>query len=115
MPFKKNDPNINKNGRPPGAKSFTTKVREAIEKIADGSGQTYEEAFVKSIIQKAIFDKDPQIMKLVWEMFDGKPLQRIGNPDGSNLLPTPIYGGNSKLPVQKHLGNSKDIPAEEED
>ena len=40
-------------GRPAGTRSFTTKVREALEKIAEGKDYTYEEAFIKSISPKS--------------------------------------------------------------
>jgi len=86
MPFKKGDPNINRNGRPIGARSFTTKVREALEKIADGKDYTYEEAFIRAILKKSIIDQDIGMMRTVWEQLDGKPLQRVANPDGSNLV-----------------------------
>lgn len=76
MPFTKDDPNINREGRPPGTKNFTTKVREALEKIAEGKEYTYEEAFVKSILKKAIVDQDPTIMRLIWNYLDGMPLQK---------------------------------------
>jgi len=74
IPFKEgDDPRRNLNGRPAGVRNFTTKVREAMEKIADGKEYTYEEAFVKSILHKAIIEKDPTIMRLIWNYFDGMP------------------------------------------
>ena len=102
-------------GHPVGVKNFTTKLREALEKIAKGKDYTYEEAFIKAILKKSIVDQDTAMMRTVWEQLDGKPLQRIANADGSNLVPTPIYGGNSAIPVPRHKGNAKDIPTEEED
>ena len=74
-------------GKPVGTKSFTTKVREALEKIAEGKDYTYEEAFIKAILKKSIIDQDITMMRTVWEQLDGKPLQRIANADGSNLIP----------------------------
>lgn len=62
-------------GRPEGSKSFTTKVRLALEKIADGKDYTYEEAFIKSILKKAILDQDPTIIRLIWNYLDGMPRQ----------------------------------------
>lgn len=74
MPFKEGfDPNRNLAGKPVGTKSFTTKVREALEKIAEGKDYTYEEAFIKSIMKKAIVDGDPSTQKLVWNYLDGMP------------------------------------------
>ena len=73
-------------GRPAGQRSFTTKVRDALEKIAEGKDYTYEEAFIKAILKKSIVDQDTTMMRTVWEQLDGKPLQRMANADGSNLV-----------------------------
>ena len=86
MVFVKDDPRINRNGRPIGSRSFTTKVREALEKIAEGKDYTYEEAFIKAILKKSIVDQDVGMMRTIWEQLDGKPLTRIGNQDGSNIV-----------------------------
>jgi hypothetical protein len=77
----------NPNGRPKGSRSFTTKVKEALEKIADGKEYTYEEAFIKAILKKAIVDQDTGMMRTVWEQLDGKPLQRseITGKDGKSI------------------------------
>ena len=76
--FKKGeDPRRNTEGRPVGAKSFTTKVSEALEKIAEGKNYTYEEALVKSILKKAIVDGDSASQKLICNYLDGLPTQNI--------------------------------------
>lgn len=64
-------------GRPAGTRNFTTKVREALEKIADGKEYTYEEAFIKSILKKAIVDGDSSTQRLIWNYLDGIPHQKI--------------------------------------
>lgn len=76
MPFVKDDPRINREGRPPGTKNFTTKVREALEKIAEGKDYSYEEAFIKSILKKAIVDGDVNMQKHIWNHLDGMPVQK---------------------------------------
>lgn len=38
----------------------------------------------------------------------------LSNPDGTNLIPTPIYGGKS-IPIQRHSSNTEDIPNEQKD
>jgi len=81
MPFVKDDPNINREGRPVGSRNFTTKVREALEKIAEGKDYTYEEAFIKSILKKAIVDGDASTQKLIWNYMDGLPVQRLGGEE----------------------------------
>lgn len=77
MVFVKGDPKINREGRPPASKNFTTKVREALEKISEGGETTYEQEFIKSIMKKAIVDQDPTIMKLIWNYLDGMPSQKM--------------------------------------
>ena len=64
-------------GRPAGVRSFTTKVKEALEKIADGTNNTYEQLFIKKILKKAIVDGDSKMMTVMWEQLDGKPAQKI--------------------------------------
>jgi glucose-6-phosphate isomerase len=68
--FKKGNP-----GRPKGAKNFTTKVREALEKVSEDKSSTYEELLIKTIVNKSIGGSD-NIIKLIWEQLDGKPLQK---------------------------------------
>ena len=86
MPFTQGDPNINREGRPPGSKNFTTKVREALEKIADGTDYTYEQAFIKSIMKKAIVDGDSATQKLIWNYLDGLPHQTTDITSGGRPL-----------------------------
>lgn len=82
-------------GRPEGSRGFTNKVREALEKIAEGKNYTYEEAFIKAILKKSIIDQDVSMMRTVWEQLDGKPLQRIADADGGKLFPAPLLNGTS--------------------
>src|SRR3990167_3499901 len=64
-------------GRPKGARSFTTKVREALMKIADGKDYTNEAAFIRSILKKAIEEGDASTQKLIWNYLDGLPHQTV--------------------------------------
>ena len=76
MPFQPGQSG-NPAGKPPGAKNFTTKVREALEKIAEGKDYTYEEAFIKSILKNAIVDGKEQTQRLIWNYLDGLPQQKM--------------------------------------
>lgn len=104
MPFVKDDPNINRDGRPVGTKNFTTKVRQALEKIAEGKNYTYEEAFIKSILKKAIVDGDSQIMRLIWNYLDGMPVQKISG-DSNNPF---------EIVIKDYAGNKDTTPKETE-
>lgn len=99
MPFVKDDPNINRDGRPLGSKNFTTKVKEALEKIADGKDYTYEEAFIKSILKKAIVDGDASTQRLIWNYLDGMPHQSTDITSGGKplYLPSELLKKNDNL------------------
>jgi hypothetical protein len=92
--FKEGHPKLG--GKELGSKSFTTKVREALEKIAEGKDYTYEEAFIKSILKKAIVDGDSQIMRLIWNYLDGMPMQKTDiTSDGKPIyLPSELINKN---------------------
>jgi hypothetical protein len=67
----------NPKGKEKGTRNFTTKVKEALETIAEGKDYTYEEAFIKSILKKAIVDGDSSTQKLIWNYLDGMPSQSV--------------------------------------
>lgn len=97
-------------GKPKGSRSFTTKVKEALEKIADGKDYTYEEAFIKAILKKAIIDQDATIIKLMWNYMDGMPLQKIEadvNNTVEEKLNKALYGDVGE--------KGKDIPSDIQD
>lgn len=75
-------------GKPPGTKNFTTKVREALEAIADGEKDvTNEKKLIRAILKRGIIDGSDAAQKLIWEQLDGKPLQKteVSGPDGQPL------------------------------
>ena len=67
----------NPKGKEVGTRHLTTKVREALEKIADGSDISYEEALIKKILHKAIVEGDVRMIQLIWNYLDGLPRQSI--------------------------------------
>jgi len=101
-------------GKPKGTKSFTTKVTEALEKIAEGKDYTYEEALIKSILKKAIVDGDTTMIRMIWNYKDGMPVQKIAgdrdNPlfiqiakeiaDKNDINPTTINDSTGLPPIQ---------------
>lgn len=74
VPFKPGESG-NPNGRPKGSRNFTTKVRDALEKMADGKTYTYEEALIKTILKRAIVDGNDRMLRLIWNYLDGMPAQ----------------------------------------
>ena len=92
MPFVKGDPNIHRGGRPKGVKNFTTKIREALEKVSKEKGVSYEELLVRSILEKAIDERDTASQKLIWNYLDGLPMATTDLTSGGKpiFLPSEI-------------------------
>lgn len=63
-------------GRPIGVKNFTTKIREAIEVVAEGKEDNEEKEIIRKIIELAK-EGNPIILKLLWNYFDGMPTQKL--------------------------------------
>ena len=66
----------NPNGKPVGTLSFTTKVREALEKVTKGNTDPEYVAIVKVMLEKAK-QGDFNMIKLILNYNDGLPKQSI--------------------------------------
>lgn len=77
MPFKKGDPNINRNGRPQGGVSIVDALRRRLEEIEPQEKRMYLDIFVDKIISKSLTEGDVAMMKDVINRIDGMPLQSI--------------------------------------
>lgn len=73
-PFVKNDPRINRNGRPKGSGiSITTEIKRKLKEMRAGEQKTNLQKLIEVILDKAIIKKDEQIIKQIWNYIDGLP------------------------------------------
>jgi hypothetical protein len=92
VPFTKDDPRINRDGRPPGSGiSITTEIKKKLEEVPDGQKATYLELLINRIFKQAIQDGDQQMIKNIWNYIDGMPKQSTDITSGGK--PIPILGG----------------------
>lgn len=76
--FKKGNPGGP--GRPKGSGlSLTTLLKRHLEKVPEGQKETYADLFIKTLMKKAIVEKDQQSLKLIMNYVDGLPTQKIEN------------------------------------
>ncbi len=66
-------------GKPIGSKHMTTKLREAITKINDGTKTAEDVEILTTLIKKAK-QGDMQAMKLIFNYMDGMPAQAPEDP-----------------------------------
>lgn len=97
--FKPNDPRINRKGRPKGSLSMTTKLKEAITRIAEGESEPDDVLIVKKVLEKAK-KGDERMINLIWNYIDGKPRQPIDqNVSGDITVKLMQYGNQDTPPV----------------
>ena len=90
-PFVKDDPRINRGGRPIGSGiSITTEIKRKLKETYPDSKSksTYLQEIINVIMEKAIKEKDSYIIKQIWNQIDGLPKHSNVPMDGQ--LPTPI-------------------------
>lgn len=81
---KGHDPRRNLAGKPKGARHFSTLIREAIQKVADGDAEPTDILIVKQLAKKAK-EGDLKAMDIVFDRVDGKAEQTI-NLDGELIV-----------------------------
>ena len=77
---KGHDARRNLAGKPKGARHFSTLIREAIQKVAEGDAEPTDILIVKKLAKKAK-EGDLKAMDIVFDRVDGKAEQTI-NLDG---------------------------------
>lgn len=67
----------NYKGKPRGSLSITARIKEELEKMPEGQKISYLEALIKIILQKALVEKDQNMIKTIWQFIDGMPKQHV--------------------------------------
>ena len=68
----------NKNGRPKGSISITTRIKQELEKASKkDSTKSYLDILVNRILYKALEEGDKDMIKAIWSYVDGLPRQDI--------------------------------------
>lgn len=105
--FKKNDPRINRNGRPKGSVSVVEAIKRKLkEETKDSTPEekkTYLDVLITQIFKKAIAEGDVSMIKDMINRVDGLPKQSIrgditsgGKPITSIQFSTPDEGTNKE-------------------
>lgn len=102
-PFKKNDPRINREGRPKGSGiSITTEIKRKLKERPPGEDKTtYLELLINRILKQAIQDGDQQMIKNLWNYIDGLPRQTIDHGLQKNIE-------KIKVEINRGTGNNGD-------
>lgn len=67
-------------GRPKGSGlKLTPLLKAKLEEVPEGQKESYKELFIKSLLHKALVEKDGRSMKLIINYVDGLPKQEIDN------------------------------------
>jgi hypothetical protein len=77
MPFVKDDPRINREGRPKGSRDFATDFDEVVEEIAKDNGITRSEArkILLKVAYKNAKEGDYSFWRDIHDRLYGKPIQ----------------------------------------
>ena len=87
MTFTKNDPNINRNGRPKGI-SITEMVRAKLAEVdpTNKDRKTYGSQVVEAILKRAMKDNDVPMIKAIWSYMDGLPKSSLDVTTGGEKI-----------------------------
>jgi hypothetical protein len=81
----------NPKGRPSKGYSITETIREMM-----GEKPEIKKALSTKVLEMAL-KGDMTAIKLLWSYMDGQPQQSMDVTTDGKALPTPIYGGKSKV------------------
>jgi hypothetical protein len=91
MPFKKGDPNINRNGRPFKGASFPDVLSRILdEEIESKDGMDKKEALCRKLVKMA-FDGESWAFNALMDRVDGKPTQKVEAEIQAEILSIPVH------------------------
>lgn len=99
-------------GRTLGAVGLKTKLKEALQRIHEGTGTRYDELFIQATIKDGI-KADGQSRRLIWQYIEGLPQQNLDIMSGGK--PLPIYAGKSINTISRHDSNKENIQSDQKD
>ena len=85
MPFKKNDPNINRAGRPKKGESMSDILRRRMETYLEEFGMTKGEYIMQQLELKA-GEGDLKAIDMLLDRIEGKPTQHIQSENENTLV-----------------------------
>lgn len=112
MPFSKNDPNINRKGRPPKEWTMSSLIEEALEEVEEKSGKSFKSLVAKRLAHMAV-GGDIQAIKEINNRMDGMAQQQVDVTTLGKAIPTPILAGLD-YGVHSDHSDQKDRQADEE-
>ena len=94
----------NPKGRPKGSGlNLTSLLKAKLDEVPEGKKLAYKDLFIKSLIHKALVEKDMQSYKLIMNYVDGLPKQSI---DFQGEIKNIIGGFNYIKPEQDEHSNT---------
>jgi len=79
---------LNPKGKPKGARSLTTLLREALIRVGNDKGERFDELLIKKVLDKALVEGDNKMIELAFNYIDGKPLQTVVNKNNHSFKKT---------------------------
>lgn len=105
-PFTKDDPRINRNGRPKGSFSLVEMIKKKLQEVPEGKDKTYAEYFIEQLMKKSVIEGDTSMMKDMINRVDGMPKQAMDlTTNGKDLFPDAQAREAAKQAVNEYLND----------
>lgn len=89
----------NPGGRPQGSVSITSAIKRKLAETNPTTKRLYVDDVVDVLIEKAVIEKDPRVLKEIWNHIDGSPRQTLDGAVpviGMNMLLDSNFGDHKK-------------------